>query len=118
MLERIGQKVATGAGILINQHDLGAVERTARGVENQSIPVFPATKIASAQYIRYIVGGLATTVSALIDYHPFLINLGKKHAIKEGKATGAGIGEIDIANSATGLRIHILTIVFDPAPLA
>ena len=71
-----------------------------------------------AQHIGDVVGRLTTAVAAVINDDCLFVDLRKEHAIKVLEAITTGVGQIHIGDFAAGHLVDMLTVAFDPCPLA
>src|ERR1700679_2078938 len=118
LFEEPGKGIAAGAGELIGEHDLGAVDAGVWSVFDVPVARRPVGLNVTGQYLNKVVGQLAAAVEALVDDRALLFRLGKVVAIEVGKTALAGIRQVDVGQLAAGKLVNLFLVAFDPVNVA
>ena len=97
--EHPGQKVASGASRLVNNHDFGTEDGSIRSANRLAKASRPVTHQRSAQQLDVIVGHLPATVEPLIDDDGRLVGLWEKVALEVRVSGTRRVGYVDIGDS-------------------
>ena len=112
------QRVAAGAGHLVDDHHLRPVDgfRWARPVV--ALAGDDLAHDRALQVIDDVVGELAAFVEALVDDHGFFAHLRKEVAVEAGVAAASSIGHVHVGHAASRGLIDLAAIALDPGKVA
>ncbi len=113
-----GHGVAAGAGVLVDEHDLGTEDGADRIVDRLAVTLLGSGERETLEHIDNIVGDEAALVPAFVEDQGLLVELRVEVAVEAGIAGAAGVGHVDVSYFAAGKLVYLAAVGFDPVKVA
>src|SRR5262245_15668834 len=116
--EHIGQIIAAGARILVDQHRLRPRHHAEGLAPIVAVAHRPVAHQRLLQVIDHVIGGLSAAVEALVNDRPLLVELCEIVAVEELVAAPRGVGQVDVGQLAVTHLVNLAAVLFDPGEIA